>query len=132
MKIGMIIGILALLSIASLAGYIYYNEFMGVALGDPCGFDYGKCKSGLSCLPPAESGTIYPENPVTGNSFGICGKGSNDRLIADVCGTDIIGCCEEDLQCGLIASENERLCLSEEDFKNFPDSYTKVDEKPCY
>ncbi len=127
-----IISIIIIIALVGIAGFIVFNNFVGVAEGEVCGPDGGECKGDLSCLAPEGSGTVYPINPTTGNSFGICGEGSNDRGDADVCRKELIGCCAEGFQCGKFPADQDSFCFRDRDFEDFPDELIVVDDTPCY
>ena len=118
-KICLAIAIGILILVISLF-FIY--SFGGANIGEPCGFDYGNCKTGLFC-------GVIGVSSTTGNQFGSCQIEPNTRGESDGCGQTIIGCCKEGLVCA-IQPDGKSYCFRESDIDGT--TLIKINEKPCF
>lgn len=111
--------IIFVLIVLTAIGALIFQNFNKAKLGEKCGFDFGECNFGLSCDPVGKA--------ETGNMFGICIEGSNDREVMESCGPEYIGCCEEGLFCVEAGSPIEGGCVQSLGIND-----VLIDEKPCF
>lgn len=117
--IAWIVGIIIALGVIGI-GIFFIIDLTRADIGEPCGFDFGECKSELSCNPTGL-------NSATGNMVGSCITGSNDRESLESCGSTFIGCCGEGLVCVEAGSPTEGGCVSSLGFADI-----EINEKPCF
>ena len=108
--------IVIILILSGIGAFIYLKD---AKLGEQCGFDFGNCRWGLSCNPEGKA--------ETGNMFGVCIEGSNDRESLESCGPEYIGCCGEGLFCVEAGSPIEGGCVQSLGINDI-----LINEKPCF
>lgn len=116
-----IIGIISLILIIFVIWLFLPSNTKGAKAGEPCGFDFQKCESGLFCH-------VAGISESTGKQFGACSDQPNYLGEIEACGPTVLACCGEGLVCATQPDGNSYCFrISDNQYLNYP-----IIEKPCY
>lgn len=117
----LVIIIILIIAMALLVYFGYSYLSGGAKKGEPCGFDFQKCESGLFCH-------VAGISKSTGKMFGSCLDQPNYLGEIESCGPTVLACCGEGLVCAT-QPDGESYCFTILDnaYLNYP-----LVKKICY